>query len=67
MSDKPGMLKNIIGLMFGASMSYYMFTLAGGIPLSLNLNRQDQETEEHDYDNSQTYEYINIDNGDEQR
>lgn len=44
------MLKNVIGLMFGASMSYYMFTLAGGIPISLNMrNNQAEEYDEHDY------------------
>ena len=43
--------------MFGASMSYYMFTLAGGIPISLNWNKDNvQEYDEHDY--------IEIDSGD---
>lgn len=50
------MLKNVIGLMFGASMSYYMFTLAGGIPLSLNLNKNNND--EHD-----DYDYIEIEEG----
>tara|TARA_Y100000401_G_C8265097_1_gene195368 strand:- start:536 stop:700 length:165 start_codon:yes stop_codon:yes gene_type:complete len=44
------MLRNVIGLMFGASMSYYMFTLAGGIPITLNMKNKDhQEYDEHDY------------------
>tara|TARA_Y100000310_G_C20098119_1_gene541421 strand:+ start:342 stop:524 length:183 start_codon:yes stop_codon:yes gene_type:complete len=48
-------IKNTIGLMFGAAMSYYMFTLAGGIPISLGwANNQGEETDQEDY------QYIDI-------
>jgi len=50
-------IKNTIGLMFGAAMSYYMFTLAGGIPISLNW-RNNEEEEVQDQ-----YEYIDIQGG----
>jgi hypothetical protein len=59
MSDKVGMVKGAIGVMFGAAMSYYMFTLAGGIPLSLNWNNS---KDEEIYDDN---EYIEIQNGED--
>lgn len=52
------MLRNVIGLMFGASMSYYMFTLAGGIPISLNMNNDGSNY----YDDTNT-EYVEIQEG----
>lgn len=58
MNDKVGIVKGAIGVMFGAAMSYYMFTLAGGIPLSLNWNNNNNV----DYDE---HEYIEIENGED--
>ena len=57
MSDKVGIVKGAIGVMFGAAMSYYMFTLAGGIPLSLNWRNGNEINE--------TYDYIEIENGED--
>jgi hypothetical protein len=49
MSDKVGMVKGAIGVMFGAAMSYYMFTLAGGIPLTLNWKNNTDIEDDSDY------------------
>jgi phage I-like protein len=49
------LIKNTIGLMFGAAMSYYMFTLAGGIPISLNWNNKHDDEDIQD-----EYQYIDI-------
>jgi len=47
--------------MFGAAMSYYMFTLAGGIPITLGW-KDNEDTNEYD-DSS----FIDIQNGGESR